>query len=73
MQTFRTPQAAAYVGLSKSTMDKHRHYGTGPAYLKLGAAVVYRRADLDAWLDARRRTCTWGSANDNINGVREAA
>ncbi|MGU3492927.1 helix-turn-helix transcriptional regulator [Xanthobacteraceae bacterium A53D] len=73
MQTFRTPQAAQYVGLSASTMNKLRHYGTGPAYLKLGAAVVYRQDDLDVWLETRRRTCTWGAANDNTPGHARAA
>jgi predicted DNA-binding transcriptional regulator AlpA len=45
----RTPEAATYVGLSPGTMEKHRTYGTGPVYRKLGNRVVYAIEDLDAW------------------------
>ena len=58
--------AAEYTGLSKSTLDKLRCFGGGPAYFKLGRAVVYRTEDIDAWLEERRRASTWGEpANDN--------
>lgn len=46
----RVREAADYVGLSKSTLDKLRCYGTGPGYFKLGRAVVYRKSDLDDWV-----------------------
>ncbi|MDR6955216.1 putative DNA-binding transcriptional regulator AlpA [Ancylobacter sp. 3268] len=57
--------AAARLGLSISTLNKWRVYGTGPTYLKLGSAVFYDPADLDAWLAERRRTSTWSAGNDN--------
>ena len=31
-------------------MEKHRTYGTGPVYRKLGNRVVYAIEDLDAWV-----------------------
>lgn len=62
----RVKQAAEYTGLSKSTLDKLRHFGGGPAYLKLGRAVVYSTDDLDTWLASRRRDATWAPANDNV-------
>lgn len=65
--------AAARLGLSVSQMNKMRCYGTGPAFYKLGAAIFYRPADLDAWLAERRRTSTWTAANDNQRDQREAA
>lgn len=47
--------AAAFVGLSKSTLDKMRCFGTGPRYIKLTtAAVRYDPADLSDWIAARR-------------------
>lgn len=54
----RTPDAAARLGLSYRTLEKHRCYGTGPIYRKLGGRVVYAVEDLDAWaaLGARRST-----------------
>lgn len=54
----RTREAAAYVGLSPSTLEKLRLTGTGPLYSKLGKVVVYDPIDLDAWADARKRTST---------------
>jgi hypothetical protein len=58
-QRLRTPQAAAYIGLSASTLEKLRLHGGGPAYYKSGPKIVlYETADLDAWLHARRRTST---------------
>ncbi len=41
----RTPEAARFLGLSGRTPEKHRTYGTGPAFKKLGGRVVYAIAD----------------------------
>lgn len=45
----RTPEAAQFLGLSDRTLEKHRVYGTGPSYKKLGGRVVYAVEDLQAW------------------------
>ena len=59
MSTYRdTREAANKLGLSVSQMNKMRHYGTGPEFVKFGRAVRYADAALDAYADARRRTCT---------------
>ena len=42
----RTAEAARYLSLSPRTLEKHRTYGTGPAYRKIGGRVVYAVADL---------------------------
>lgn len=54
----RTQQAAAYLGLSHRTLEKHRTYGTGPAYRKLGGRVLYAIDDLLAWADLGARVST---------------
>jgi hypothetical protein len=54
----RTPAAADYIESTPSTMEKWRVFGTGPPFCKSGRNVVYDREDLDAWLNARRRTST---------------
>lgn len=54
----RTPEAAAYVGLSASTMNKLRLTGDGPKFCRLGRAVVYLVVELDSWLSTRVRTST---------------
>jgi predicted DNA-binding transcriptional regulator AlpA len=45
--------AAHYLGISPSTLAKLRLTGNGPVYCKLGRRVVYRREDLEAWLESR--------------------
>jgi predicted DNA-binding transcriptional regulator AlpA len=47
-------EAAAYLDLSKSHLDKLRLAKTGPRFSKLGRRVVYRIADLDRWLAANQ-------------------
>jgi hypothetical protein len=38
----RTPEAARFLGLSGRTLEKHRTYGTGPKYRKIGGRVIMR-------------------------------
>jgi predicted DNA-binding transcriptional regulator AlpA len=54
----RTPEAARFVGLSIRTLEKHRTYGTGPRYSKLGGRVVYRLDDLQAWVELGAKAST---------------
>lgn len=54
----RTPEASEYLGLSSRTLEKHRTYGTGPVYRKLGGRVVYDLADLSQWADSGLRAST---------------
>lgn len=49
-----TNEAAAYLRLSPVTLAQWRSRDRGPAFLKLGAAVRYRRADLDTWAERQR-------------------
>ncbi|WP_082747444.1 helix-turn-helix transcriptional regulator [Bradyrhizobium macuxiense] len=54
----RRPEAARYLGLSGRTLEKHRTYGTGPTYRKIGGRVVYAQDDLKAWADLGAKTST---------------
>jgi predicted DNA-binding transcriptional regulator AlpA len=54
----RTPEASRFVGLSIRTLEKHRIYGTGPRYSKLGGRVVYRVEDLQAWVERGAKAST---------------
>ena len=54
----RTPEAARFLGLSGRTLEKHRTFGTGPAYRKIGGRVVYRVEDLQRWADQGLRIST---------------
>ncbi len=54
----RTSEAARFLSLSGRTLEKHRTYGTGPAYRKIGGRVVYAVEDLKAWADRGTKTST---------------
>lgn len=51
-------EAAAYLGISVSKMNKMRTFGGGPRYFKLDHRVVYDVADLDNWVSERSRNNT---------------
>lgn len=53
-----TPDAALFIGLSARTLEKHRIYGTGPVYHKIGGRVLYSLNDLKAWCALGRREST---------------
>ena len=58
-RVLRAPEAAAYTGLSESTLAKRRLYGLPPAFIRLGGrAIGYAVDDLNAWLDSCRREPT---------------
>lgn len=52
--------AARYIGMSVAFLRQTRSQGNragrtpGPAYRKVGRAIVYLRADLDKWLEQGR-------------------
>jgi predicted DNA-binding transcriptional regulator AlpA len=54
----RTPEAARFLGLSGRTLEKHRTYGTGPKYRKIGGRVIYGLDDLKAWADLGAKSST---------------
>lgn len=54
----RTKEAAEFLSLSARTLEKHRTYGTGPAYRKLGGRVVYSVEDLETWANRGAVTST---------------
>lgn len=54
----RTKEAATFLSLSPRTLEKHRTYGTGPAYHKLGGRVVYSVEALQEWVGRGSVTST---------------
>ena len=49
--------------IPKATLAKWRWNSTGPDYAKLGAKVLYRKADIDRWIADNTRTSA--ASNDN--------
>jgi len=61
MDAMSIHQAAAALGLSRSTLARLRVSGGGPRYIKLGKKILYLAEDLYAWLDSHRR---WSTSED---------
>jgi predicted DNA-binding transcriptional regulator AlpA len=53
-------EAAHYLGVSLSWLDKSRMTGRGPAFIKIGSRIVYDVADLDSYLRQNRRETGFG-------------
>ena len=48
--TLTVVEAASYLGLAVSTLNKWRTYGGGPRFMRLGRAIRYRQSELDTYL-----------------------
>lgn len=66
----RTPEAGRYLGLSGRTLEKHRTFGTGPKYRKIGGRVVYAVADLEAWADQGAQVSTTDPDGGRVRAAR---
>ena len=69
----RTPEAARFLGLSHRTLEKHRTYGTGPVYRKIGGRVVYVLAELEAWAEQGRASSTSDPAHGRVRPAKRHA
>jgi excisionase family DNA binding protein len=49
----RQSEAADHLRLSQRTLERWRVSGTGPAFVKLGRRVLYRKLDLEEWIASR--------------------
>lgn len=52
------PQTCDLAGLAPRTLQRKRLDGTGPRFVKLGRRVLYRRADVLAWIAANTHAST---------------
>ncbi|GKX34093.1 MAG: transcriptional regulator [Rhizobiaceae bacterium MnEN-MB40S] len=68
----RTKEAGEFLSLSARTLEKHRTYGTGPAYRKLGGRVVYAIDDLEAWAERGAVTSTSDPRGSVLPAKRQA-
>lgn len=48
-----TAEASAYTGIGRASFEEWRCEGVGPRFVKLSAKVLYRVADLDAFMAER--------------------
>ncbi len=69
----RTAEAGRYLGLSGRTLEKHRTYGTGPRYRKIGGRVIYALSDLEAWADQGAQVSTTDPDAGRVRPARKFA
>lgn len=56
---FTVSEASAYIPMPKGQLAQLRYTGKGPRFLKPTArTVLYRKGDIDEWLNASVRTST---------------
>ena len=51
-------EAAKALRLSERTLERMRLTGLGPVFVKAGRRVLYRQADLEAWVASQVRAST---------------
>ncbi|MFD6134582.1 helix-turn-helix transcriptional regulator [Isoptericola sp. NPDC060257] len=52
----RTEDVSRETGIAAATLRFWRFQGTGPRSAKLGRRVVYRRSDVEAWINEQFET-----------------
>lgn len=62
-------EAARILGLCPTTLRRWRWAGTGPSFLKMGGAVRYDLAVLDAYIEACRRRSTSDLGTVNVKNA----
>jgi excisionase family DNA binding protein len=60
-----TKEAAGFLRISKSYLDKLRVYGGGPKFLRFGRKILYRQSELNLWAEQR----SFGSTSEYIVGA----
>ena len=70
-QLITETETARLLGLKVATLRRWRWAGKGPRFLKLGGAVRYDPADLEAFIEQSRRRST--ADPGNAETVGEAA
>ena len=63
-------QTAELLGVSVAALRKWRFQRRGPAYIKLGKLVRYRREDVDQWLLTRPKGGEVLNVAQEVEGVQ---
>lgn len=63
-------EVALFLGVSYCTLAKHRIYGTGPSYIKIGGKIAYRAEDVLTWLENGVKQKTADGAPNCLAAIR---
>lgn len=53
MKLLRIPEVAEMTGVPENTLRHWRKAGLGPKSVRLGRRVVYREAEVEAWINSQ--------------------
>lgn len=53
-----SPEADAYIGVSRKTRANWRVQGIGPRHVRVGGRIFYHPDDISDWVNARRVSST---------------
>lgn len=62
MDLLTIDETAAMIRRPVNTLRYWRHEGTGPKSARIGRRVMYRRADVTAWIEAQYEDAPGGAA-----------
>lgn len=65
-QYFSLDEAASYIGIAKQTLYHHTHQGNISFYKPNGKLIVFKKEDLDKWLEQHRIPSNQELINGNI-------
>ena len=55
MGLYTDSEVAAFIGHTPDALMRWRSTGRGPAFVKMGKFIFYRRDDIEAWIMASRK------------------
>ena len=70
MLYMRQGELADRWGISERTLEKWRHFGRGPSFLKIGGRVMYRHDDIEKFEAEQIRTRTANRAGRSKGGAQ---
>lgn len=71
-QLLTATEAADFMRIKPNTLAKHRMAGDGPPYIRQSARkILYRRTDLEAWLNKRVFQSTAAATVSDIQNERK--
>lgn len=68
-----TREAAEHLRLHFGTLNKWRHTGRGPAFIRVGRKVFYQMMDLDRWLESQKQEPTVARPAAEADDARRCA
>ena len=67
------PECAELRRCSQRTLDRERASNIGPAYVRIGSRIFYRRADIERFIEANVNKCSAGGNATALGAPSQSA